>query len=117
VARFAERVQRVLCFYDPLLRIDSHNRRSENEFSLLNPLMAESPAYQQISGPQSLVVSCIHTRHYRPIFELYRWLLGLHGKSSPIFWMRPTLLAAKANLMNSAEDLHPIQSSRGRHVP
>jgi len=49
VARFAERVERVPCFYDLLLSIDTHDRRGEEEFPFLNPLMAESPSYQQIS--------------------------------------------------------------------
>ena len=55
VARLAERVTRVFCFHDPLLRIDTYDRRSKDEFPFLNPLMAESPAYQEISWAQCLI--------------------------------------------------------------
>jgi hypothetical protein len=55
VARLAERVTRVLGFYDPLLSIDTHDRRGKDELPFLNPLMAESPAHQQITWSQCLI--------------------------------------------------------------
>src|ERR1700722_8124272 len=79
LADFAQSIGRISSLRDPFHGIHTHDRRCKDKSALLDPLMTECPADQQISWPQCLVHPWIHTWHYRPIFELYGWLLGWHA--------------------------------------
>jgi hypothetical protein len=79
MTRLSEGIGGVPRFHDIVLRIHPHDRRTEDERSGPDPLMAERPADEQIPRSQLLIATPVNTWYDRPIFKSDRWLLRSHN--------------------------------------